>query len=524
MDEFEKLRGFKPGLDSGSALTGESSAPPEKARILVVDDSASSRLRLSKAVRNLGHHPEVAEDGAKGLERLQAGDIDLLLLDIMMPVMDGFEVLKRMKADPRLREVPTLVISGVDEIEETARAIELGAIDFLPKTFNAVLLRARVNACLERARQRARELETLHQIEQLTKAADALDSDDLNPMELGIRDIATRPGALGNLSRVLLNKSTMVYNRRQAQTQQIRNLLGVLMLLLIGASYGLKPALAKLHLADIGNPLGVGLYTMGLTALLLAGYATVKKIQWPQLSLKTAGFCVVLALLTLIPQVLLFWVAVKVPGVMIAILTTLEVFIVFFIATIIGMERASFRRFTGLMLGVSGVLVLLLPQLDMGAGAIALTWLALTMSIPAWFAGRSIWLGLPQSFDLDLIAASVIAYGVAAGILLIVVGTSGTFVPLSLPLGGIEVSVIVFACAEAVATITFVKLIRYAGPVFGSQKANTAAIGGVVWSVLLLQEAISLSAAAALALILTGSYFAAKKPPREELLRPYSVD
>jgi drug/metabolite transporter (DMT)-like permease len=79
--------------------------------------------------------------------------------------------------------------------------------------------------------------------------------------------------------------------------------------------------------------------------------------------------------------------------------------------------------------------------------------------------------------------------------------------------------VIVFACAEAVATITFVKLIRYAGPVFGSQKANTAAIGGVVWSVLLLQEAISLSAAAALALILAGSYFAAKKPPREELLR-----
>jgi DNA-binding response OmpR family regulator len=267
MNELENIGGSRNGLDTGSALTGESSAPLEQARILIVDDNASSRLKLSKAVRNFGHHPEAVENGAKGLERLQSGDIDLLLLDIMMPVMDGFEVLKRMKADPRLREVPTLVISGLDEIEETAKAIELGAIDFLPKTFNAVLLRARVNACLERAQQRARELETLHQIEQLTKAADALDSDDLNPMELGIRDIATRPGALGNLSRVLLNKSTMVYNHRQDQAQQIRNLLGVLMLLLIGASYGLKPALAKLHLADIGNPLGVGLYTMGLTAM-----------------------------------------------------------------------------------------------------------------------------------------------------------------------------------------------------------------------------------------------------------------
>jgi class 3 adenylate cyclase/CheY-like chemotaxis protein len=155
-----------------SELTGEFA--PEPARILIVDDNASSRMKLSKAVSNLGHRPEAVDDGAKGIERLRAGGIDLLLLDIEMPVMDGFAVLERLKADPKLREVPTLVISGVNAVEETARAIELGAVDFLPKTFNAALLRARVNSCLDRKRLRDQESIYLKQIEVEKKRADDL--------------------------------------------------------------------------------------------------------------------------------------------------------------------------------------------------------------------------------------------------------------------------------------------------------------------------------------------------------------
>jgi DNA-binding response OmpR family regulator/drug/metabolite transporter (DMT)-like permease len=478
-------------------------------------------MKLTKAVSNLGHNPESAEDGARGLERLRAGGIDLLLLDIEMPVMDGFEVLERLKADPKLREVPTLVISGIDEIHKAAKAIELGAVDFLPKTFNAVLLTARVNACLERAGHRARELETLAQIERLTAAANALDSDDMNPMELEVRDIAMRPGALGNLSRVLLNKSTMVYNRRQAQAQQIRNLFGALMLLVLGATFGLKPALARLYLADVGNPLSVGLYTMGLTTVMIACYAIATKIQWPRLSPKTFGFCLILALLTLAPQVLLFWVAEEVPGVIIAILVSLESFIVFFVATMSGMERMSLRRLFGLVLGVSGVLVLLLPQFNVGPGAIAIAWLVLAMCIPACFAGESILLALAKSFDLDVIAATVIIFCMSTVILLIAVGTTVGFVPLQFPLEGFEMTVIAFSCADTIATITFVNLIRYAGPVFTSQKAYTVAIGGVAWSVLLLREDISVTSAVALAFILAGLYFVAKKSVVEKLLKPY---
>lgn len=80
-----------------------------------------------------------------------------MLLDIEMPVMDGFEVLRQMKADKNLGEVRTLVISGVDGIDSIAKAIELGAVDILPKNFDLVILRARVNACLERSRSRDRE-------------------------------------------------------------------------------------------------------------------------------------------------------------------------------------------------------------------------------------------------------------------------------------------------------------------------------------------------------------------------------
>jgi class 3 adenylate cyclase len=152
------------------ALAGE----PEPARILIVDDNASSRMKLSKAIGNLGHYPELIDNGAKGLERLRAGNIDLLLLDIEMPDMDGFEVLERLRVDPKLRDVPTLVISGLDAVEETARAIELGAVDFLPKAFNAVLLRARINACLEKKRQRSQEERYLKQIEVEKKRADHL--------------------------------------------------------------------------------------------------------------------------------------------------------------------------------------------------------------------------------------------------------------------------------------------------------------------------------------------------------------
>jgi two-component system sensor histidine kinase/response regulator len=122
------------------------------ASVLVVDDNSINRYMLSQHVTQLGHRVAAVENGCQALERLRTEEFDLVLLDVMMPEMDGYTVLEQMKADPRLREVPVIVISGLDEIESVVRCVERGAEDYLTKPFNPTLLKARMGACLEKKR------------------------------------------------------------------------------------------------------------------------------------------------------------------------------------------------------------------------------------------------------------------------------------------------------------------------------------------------------------------------------------
>ena len=126
-------------------------------RILVVDDNAANRDLLTRRLSREGHLVEAVEDGRSALHQVASDHFDLVLLDLMMPEMNGFEVLCRMKADPALRDVPVIMISALDEIDSIVRCIEAGAEDYLPKPFNPVLLRARINAALEKKRLRDRE-------------------------------------------------------------------------------------------------------------------------------------------------------------------------------------------------------------------------------------------------------------------------------------------------------------------------------------------------------------------------------
>lgn len=121
-------------------------------RILVVDDNESNRDMLSRRLRRNGYVVEVAVNGREALEVIAQSPFDLVLLDLMMPEMNGFEVLERMKADDGLRHIPVLMISAVDEMDSVVRCIELGADDYLPKPFDPTLLRARVRSSLTRKR------------------------------------------------------------------------------------------------------------------------------------------------------------------------------------------------------------------------------------------------------------------------------------------------------------------------------------------------------------------------------------
>jgi len=135
-------------------------------RILVVDDQPENREVLVKRLARQGHQTAEAENGLQALEMMAAGTFDLVLLDVMMPEMDGYTALGRMKADPALRHIPVIMISALGEIESVVRCIETGAEDFLPKPFNPTLLRARIGASLEKKSFHDQELAYLRQIEE----------------------------------------------------------------------------------------------------------------------------------------------------------------------------------------------------------------------------------------------------------------------------------------------------------------------------------------------------------------------
>lgn len=120
------------------------------AHILVVDDLEVNRDMLSRRLQQQAYQVDMAEDGVMALEKLGAASYDLVLLDLMMPGIDGSEVLQRMKADERLRHIPVIMVSASDEVDNVVRCIQLGAEDYLSKPINPILLRARVNASLQK--------------------------------------------------------------------------------------------------------------------------------------------------------------------------------------------------------------------------------------------------------------------------------------------------------------------------------------------------------------------------------------
>src|SRR5262249_40140034 len=123
------------------------------ATLLVVDDTEDNRYTITRRLNREGYaNVATAANGREALELLRTKPIDLVLLDIMMPNVNGYEVLAAMKASKDLRHIPVIMISAVDEIDSVVRCIELGAEDYLSKPFNPTLLRARVAACLERKR------------------------------------------------------------------------------------------------------------------------------------------------------------------------------------------------------------------------------------------------------------------------------------------------------------------------------------------------------------------------------------
>jgi len=165
----------------------------EPGRVLVVDDSGLIRRLLSAALAELGHEVETAEHGRRALEMLGEGDFDVVLLDLLMPVLDGYSTLAEIKADPALEHLPVIMVSAVQDMDSVVRCIELGATDYLPKPFSAAMLRARLRSSLAAKRLRDAERSALRRLEDVLAAEG---DDRLRRLTAMSREVAEREAAL----------------------------------------------------------------------------------------------------------------------------------------------------------------------------------------------------------------------------------------------------------------------------------------------------------------------------------------
>lgn len=144
-------------------------------KLLIVDDDEFNRSLTSRVLEMEGFSNfDMAEDGNVALDKIRDVDYDTILLDLEMPELDGFGVLEELQKDMRLRDIPVIMVSGVNDTVGVIKCIELGATDYLFKPIDPILLRARLGACLERKRLRDQQLEYIGQLREEKKRADEL--------------------------------------------------------------------------------------------------------------------------------------------------------------------------------------------------------------------------------------------------------------------------------------------------------------------------------------------------------------
>jgi class 3 adenylate cyclase len=149
---------------------------PSPGRLLVVDDNTVNRLLLGRGLEQQGHTVSFAENGRQALEMVRSQPFDIVLLDIQMPEMDGYQALEQITDDINLRNIPVIMTTSMEELDSVVKCIELGAEDYLTKPVNPVLLKARVNASLEKKRLRDQQRELIRKFATAEVAEDLQES------------------------------------------------------------------------------------------------------------------------------------------------------------------------------------------------------------------------------------------------------------------------------------------------------------------------------------------------------------
>lgn len=482
------------------------------AKALVVDDDALSRKKFCAALRSLGVTHEAVSNGQDALDRLAMGGVDLILLDILMPGMTGFDVLRAIAADASLSEIPVLVISSLDHTDDIVQALELGAVDFLPKDIAPPVFRARVMACLEKKQLRDLERSYLDDVAKLTEAAKALREGLANPSEISVDHVARRRDGLGNLARVFRELAEAVQARETRSRQRIDLLQGAFLLLIMGLTWGLVPALSKIlvgpsTLDPIGVAAWVAVVTLTCVTCAMIGTRTSPHFTWPAMR-----FGLIAGLFAgVLPQTALFWASGHVPGVVLSITLALESLMVFAIAAALRVERPSAARLLGLLVGLVAVFVIMFTTEEADGVRVPL-WILAAMLVPLSYAVESILVASMPDMEgrspLQLIFFIMLGsaiWGWGAAIL-----TGSVLNPWDAPSTTLTL-IAAIGVLSAISNGSYVLTIRRMGPVFASQYAYVVTIMGVGWSVLLLSERLTIWIWIALGCVLLGIFMVRPK-------------
>ncbi len=257
---------------TGDRGPGTGKASEGKARVLVVDDEEGNRALLERRLQREGYGVILATGGHEALAVAARESVDVVLLDVLMPDLDGLAVLERLKADPATRDVPVIMISALDDLTAIARCIQAGAVDYLPKPFEPVILRARLAASLAEKRFRDQERDLVRALGVVTDAASAVESGVYRSGQLG--EVAQRADAVGRLARVMDRMATEVGERERRLRGRLDLLRGEIGVARMTADHAVAEADDKLRTGETF----AGRYTI-VAVLGRGGMGTVYKAR-----------------------------------------------------------------------------------------------------------------------------------------------------------------------------------------------------------------------------------------------------
>lgn len=483
--------------------------------MLIVDDQAFFREKISLSLRNLGYTAEAVSNGPEALDIARSKHVDVILLDMVMPGMDGYAVIQQLKQDRLLKEIPVIVISALEsDTTSVVEAIKLGAVDFLPKNYSPQILRARVNASLRKKHNRDQELQRLSSLQRLMNATDLLEQGTYSPSKLGLDSIAAKGDGIATLASVFGNMAQQIYDRERKLKQQLNTVKGLFLLVICGLLFGLDAPIAKIMSNFNAHPLGVSIWISVVACLLTLPYSIYKKdipaFNWSLFKYFLLwGFCT-----CVLGDVFLLIAATHLQASVLTIILVLEVLLVFAYSAIAKLEKATYKRLSGLIIGFLGITLAVYAQES--AGANVWIWVLIAIAVPVGYAAIDILIAVSKQVDMK--PATVLGLASLFGLALMVpiAWQQDGFVALSYPPGKFELGILLWGTLTVIGMLSLVKLISTAGAVFGSQAAYVMTLAGIFWSVLLLDESLATTTWVALGVIFLGLLLVEPKHEAEE--------